>query len=234
MLLGGTILNVITVAVGSTIGLYLGNRIPDKITKIVFQALGLFTIVIGVNMALKGQMILAIIFSLLIGSIVGEVVNVESKIEKFSAWLKAKIKMNNPKFSEGLLTAFLLFCIGSMTILGAIDEGMGNGSEILMTKAIMDGFSSIALAAVFGLGVALSVVPLLIFQGGLTLLAYFVGDFVPDIVINELTAVGGILLLGLGINILEIKKIRIMNMLPSLLVIVVLVWMISIFNLDQL
>ena len=234
MLLGGTIVNVITVLIGSSIGIYLGNRIPDKLTKGVFQALGLFTMVLGFNMALKGQELLLIVFSLIIGTIIGETLNLDKSIERLSTTLKNRLKLNNPKFTEGILTAFLLYCIGSMTIIGAIDEGLGKGSQILYTKAMMDGFSAIALASVFGLGVAMSVVPLFIFQGGITLIAYFLGDFISEEIITELTAVGGILLVGLGINILEIKKIRIMNMLPSLLIIVLLVWITSIYNLGQL
>jgi uncharacterized membrane protein YqgA involved in biofilm formation len=224
MLLGGTLLNVITVVVGSVIGMVVGNRIPQKITKGVFQALGLFTIVLGVGMAIKGQMLLAIVFSLIIGTILGELMSIDKAVDDLSDKMKNRLKLKNPKFTEGMLTAFLLYCIGSMTILGAIDEGMGNGSEILITKAIMDGFSSIALASVFGFGVCVSVIPLFIFQGGITLLAYALGDFIAAEIITELTAVGGILLVGLGINILEIKKIRIMNMLPSLLVVIIIAW----------
>jgi uncharacterized membrane protein YqgA involved in biofilm formation len=230
MLFGGTIVNVLTVVTGSAIGLFIGNKIPERITKGVFQALGLFTLVLGVGMAIKGQMLLFIVFSLIIGTIFGELFALDKKVDGLSSSLKRYLRLKNPKFTEGMLTAFLLYCVGSMTIVGAIDEGMGNGSEVLMTKALMDGFSSIALASVFGIGVGVSVVPLLLFQGGITLLAYWLGDFVSTEVVNELTAVGGVLLVGLGINILEIKVIRIMNMLPSLLVIVALVWLRSYFN----
>lgn len=230
MLFGGTIVNVLTVLTGSAIGLFIGNKIPERITKGVFQALGLFTLVLGVGMAIKGQMLLLIVFSLIIGTIIGELFALDKKVDGLSSSLKRYLRLKNPKFTEGMLTAFLLYCVGSMTIVGAIDEGMGNGSEVLMTKALMDGFSSIALASVFGIGVGVSVVPLLLFQGGITLLAYWLGDFVSTEVVNELTAVGGVLLVGLGINILEIKVIRIMNMLPSLLVIVALVWLRSYFN----
>lgn len=225
MLFGGTIVNVLTVLSGSAIGLLIGNKIPEKVTKGVFQALGLFTLVLGVSMAIKGQMLLLIVFSLIIGTIAGELLALDKQVDGLSSLLKHYLRLKNPKFTEGMLTAFLLYCVGSMTIVGAIDEGMGNGSEVLMTKALMDGFSSIALASVFGIGVGFSVVPLLLFQGGLTLLAFWLGDFVSAQVVNELTAVGGILLVGLGINILEIKVIRIMNMLPSLIVIVALVWL---------
>ncbi len=225
MLFGGTIVNVLTVLIGSAIGLFIGNRIPEKMTKGVFQALGLFTLVLGVGMAIKGQMLLIIVFSLIIGTIIGELFALDKKVDGLSDVLKSYLRLKNPKFSEGMLTAFLMYCVGSMTIVGAIDEGMGNGSEVLMTKALMDGFSSIALASVFGVGVSVSVIPLMLFQGGITLLAFWLGDFVSGEVINELTAVGGVLLVGLGVNILEIKQIRIMNMLPSLLVAVALVWL---------
>ncbi|TRX65963.1 DUF554 domain-containing protein [Carboxylicivirga sp. M1479] len=230
MLFGGTLLNVLTVLVGSTIGILIGNRIPEKVTKGVFQVLGLFTLVLGVSMAIKGEAILIIIFSLILGTVIGELLDLDKKVEGLSDWLKTRLKLKNPKITEGMLTAFLLYCVGSMTILGAIDEGMGNGSEILMTKALMDGFSSIALASVFGMGVGLSVVPMLLFQGGITLLAFILGDFIAPVIINELSAVGGVLLVGLGINILEIKHIRIMNMLPSLLVVVLMAWLALYFN----
>ena len=224
MILIGTVVNVVAVVAGSTIGLIVGTRLPQKITKSVFNAMGLFTLFLGFYMALKGQQFLVMIFSLIIGTITGEVLSLESKMERFSNSLKSVFKMGNPKFSEGLITSFLLFCMGSMTILGAIDEGVGNGSNLLFTKSMMDGFSSIALAAAFGLGVAFSVIPLLLFQAGITLLAWWLGDFFPIAIINDLTAVGGILLIGLGINILELKHIRIMNMLPALLYAILFSW----------
>jgi len=123
-----------------------------------------------------------------------------------------------------MLTAFLLYCMGSMTILGALDEGMKGDSTLLITKSVMDGFSSVALASAFGIGVAFSVIPMLIFQGGLTLLAVYFGEFIDASVVNELTAVGGILLIGLGINILDIKKIKVFNLFPALIIAVLLVW----------
>jgi len=220
MLLGGTLINVIAVVLGSAIGILVGNKIPDKINKSVFQALGLFTLVLGVSMALKGQLLLVIVFSLILGTILGELLALQQRIDKLSGALMKLFRLKNPKFSEGMITAFLLYCMGSMTIVGAIDEGLGNGSEVLFTKSVMDGFSSIALGSVFGLGVTLSVVPMLLFQGGITLLAYVLGDFMAQEIIKELTAVGGILLVGLGINILELKQIKVMNMLPALLLVI--------------
>ncbi len=225
MLLGGTLINVLAVGLGSAVGILAGNRIPEKINKSVFQALGLFTLILGISMALEGQLLLVIVFSLIIGTILGEVLSLEQRIDKLSNVLMKLFRLSNPKFSEGMIISFLLYCMGSMTIVGAIDEGLGNGIEILLTKSVMDGFSSIALASVFGLGVTLSVVPMLIFQGGITLVAYVLGDFIAQEVITELSAVGGIILVGLGINILELKRIKVMNMLPSLVVVVLFAWL---------
>ncbi len=225
MILTGTLVNVLAVAAGSTIGLLVGSRLPERMVKSVFQAIGLFTIFLGIYMALKGQQFIVIIFSLIVGTIVGELLSLEDRVERLSHSIRRVFNLGNPKFSEGLITSFLLFCMGSMTVLGAIDEGVGNGADILLTKSLMDGFSAIALASAFGFGVTFSVIPLFLYQGGITLLAWWLGDFMAEAVIVEVTAVGGILLIGLGINVLEIKRIRVMNMLPALLFAILFAWM---------
>ena len=219
----GTLVNVAAVLAGSLLGLLIKNRMPKRLTEIVFQVLGLFTLFLGVSMALKTNHLIYLIFSLLLGGISGELLRLEERMDRFGAFLKRKLPGNNERFQEGLITAFLLFCMGSMTILGAIEEGINNNPDLLLTKSLMDGFSSIALAAALGVGVLLSAIPLLIFQGGLTLLASSVQDFLLPEMIAEITAVGGVMLIGLGINILGIKKLRIMNMLPALLFVVLMV-----------
>jgi hypothetical protein len=225
----GTLVNVLAVIVGSLVGLFFKRRLPEQIVKSVFQAIGLFTLFLGVAMALKAEHILVVVFSLIVGTITGEWLLIEKRMEQLTHWIKEKLKLGDPKFSEGLITSFLLFCMGSMTILGAVNEGMGQGSELLYTKSLMDGFSSIALAAAFGLGVTFSVVPLFLFQGGITLLAWWLGNFIPEVAIANLSSVGGIVLLGLGINILELQRIRIMNMLPALLWVIPLTWLYGIY-----
>lgn len=226
----GTIVNVITVLVGSAIGMLLKSKLPKRLTQTVFQSLGLFTLALGFIMAFKAGDFLIIVFSLVIGAIIGELLNLEKKINALSEKMKNKIKIKDEKFSEGMLTAFLLFCMGSMTILGAFDEGMKGDPTLLITKSVMDGFAAIALASAFGIGVGFSVVPLLIYQGGLTLFASYLGTFFSELMINELTAVGGILLIGLGINILEIKKIKIFNILPAIVLVVFFSWIKSYIN----
>ncbi|HEY5592201.1 MAG TPA: DUF554 domain-containing protein [Paludibacter sp.] len=221
----GTLVNAAAVIAGGTVGLLLNKSMPQRIKTIYFQAIGLFTIAIGISMVYNMQHILIVVSSLAIGSLLGEWWNLEVGAEKLSNYLKQKFRIGSEKFSEGLITAFLLYCIGSMTILGAIQEGTGGSSDLLMTKSLMDGFSSIILASAFGVGVLVSAIPLLLFQGSITLLAMYASSFFTPEIIQGLTSVGGILMIGLGINILEIKKLRIMNMLPALIVVILLLWL---------
>jgi uncharacterized membrane protein YqgA involved in biofilm formation len=220
----GTIINTVTVLLGGTLGVIFKNHISKRFTGIFFQAVGLFTLVLGIKMALEGHEILLIIFSLILGSLTGEWLKLDKRIDRFGEWCKKRFKGNNEKFSEGLITSFLLFCSGSMTILGSIQEGLGQGHELLFTKALMDGFSSLVLATTFGASVAITAVPLFLFQGGLTLMAMFFGANISMSIVNELTAVGGILLIGVALSILEVKRIKVTNMLPALIFICLFVW----------
>ncbi len=218
----GTIINTIAVVIGSLIGLLLHKNLPQKIKDIAFQGIGLCTLLIGMQMALKVQDPLILIFSILIGGILGQAVNLEVQFEKLSNILKKRVNSTNSKFSEGLLSAFLIFCIGSMTFVGALNEGIKGDRSLLLTKSVLDGFTSIALASSYGVGVLFAAVPLFIFQSLLTLLAFQFQGFFSEMIISQLTAVGGILILGIGLNLLEIKKIKVMNLLPSLVVVVIL------------
>ena len=198
---------------------------PDRVTTIYFQAIGLFTIAIGASMAVSMEKILIVVSSLALGSILGEWWNLEKGVEQISEYLKKRFKIGSERFSEGLITAFLMFCVGSMTILGTIQEGTGGSPDLLYTKSLMDFSSSILLASAFGVGVVFSFIPLFIFQAALTLLARYATNFFTEDMILGLTNVGGILLIGLGINILGIKKLRVMNMLPALIIVVLLLWL---------
>lgn len=220
----GTLINAGAIVLGSAIGLMIKTKLPKKLISILFQALGLFTILLGVKMALEMQEFLLVIGSLVVGSIIGELLGLEKLLNKFSSKIKDRFKFKNEKFSDGLITAFLLYCMGSLTILGAIEEGLNGNTDLLLMKSLMDGVSSIALASAMGMGVAFSAIPLLIYQGAITLFASSMGGFLSDNIIRELSAVGGVLLIGLGINILELKKLRILNMIPALAIIVVLVY----------
>jgi len=221
----GTYVNTVAVIIGSLIGVALHRELPQRIKKIIFQGIGLVTLFIGVQMALKTSNLAVLFFSILIGAVAGETVDVEKHLERFGNLLKTKFKSEDERFINGLVTAFLIFCVGSMTIIGAIEDGLNGDPSILIAKSILDGFTSMSLASVFGIGVLFSAIPLFTFQGAITLLAVYSRTFFTETLINELSAVGGILLLGLGIKILEIKEIKVANLLPSLLFVLVLVYL---------
>ncbi len=218
----GTIVNTIAVVTGGSIGLLFKGRLPKRFSKIFFQAIGLFTFYLGISLALEAKQVFYLVMALILGALVGEALRIEQRMEQMSQGLKARFRFKNERFSEGLLTAFLLYCMGSLTLLGAVTEGLGGDSKLLLIKSLMDGISSIALASTMGVGVVFSAIPLFIYQGGLTLLTMWLGDFIPLEMITEVSAVGGILLIGLAINILGLAKISIMNMLPSLVIVVLL------------
>ncbi|MGC9521662.1 MAG: DUF554 domain-containing protein [Anaerolineae bacterium] len=219
----GSIVNAITVIVGSTIGLVVSQRLPERIKGIIFQAVGLATLVLAMQMALQVEGdFLVLIFSLIFGGVLGELLKLDTRLEGWGDALKARIQVKNERFTEGLVTAFLIFCVGSMTFVGALNEGLSGDRALIYSKAILDGFTSIVLASVYGVGVLFSVAPLFLVQAGLTLVAAQFQTLFPDILIRQLTAVGGALILGIGLNLLEIKAIKTVNLLPALAVVIIL------------
>lgn len=217
----GTLINAGAIIVGGTIGLLAHSKLPAKITKISFQAIGIFTMFVGIQMALKSNNYVLIVFSLLLGAIIGELFDFEQKLQRLSKKFTRKNSDSSEQFTQAVITTFILYCMGSMAILGAIEDGLGYKPNLLIAKSILDGFSSIALAAAFGPGVIVSVIPLILFQGGITLGASYITNVVGEPIILELSAVGGLLLIGLSLSILEIKKIHVTNMLPSLIIVLV-------------
>ena len=224
----GTIANATAIILGTLAGVLIRSRLPQKSVEIVFQGIGLFTLAIGISMSLKSANLLLAVLSLVIGGLIGQALNLDRHLRQLTERLQRIAKketaetQSSSRFTEGLITATMLFCVGSLSILGAIEEGSGETPRLLLTKSIMDGISSIALASSFGICILFSSVPLLIYQGGLTLFAGAMMRFMSGNMIAELTGVGGILLIGLGINILKIKEINIINLLPALIVAVIL------------
>ena len=216
----GSIVNALSVIIGSIIGIYFGSFLSEKIRKAVFQIIGLFTLALGMQMSLKTNQFLILLVSLIIGTIIGEILSIEKGIESLSNKLKIKLQSENKLFSEGLITAFLLYCIGSMTFVGSIEEGIHQDRTLMYTKSLMDGITSILLASSFGTGVLFSAIPLLIFQSALTLGAIYFESYLHPELITEISAVGGVIIIGIGLNILEITKIKVSNMLPALLLII--------------
>jgi len=216
----GTIVNVVAIFLGCSVGLILKSKFPEKIEKIIMQALGLASLLIGMQMAIKADNILLVIFSLVIGGVIGEIIDIEAGLERFGERIKRKFKSDNTseRFVEGFLTTSLLYCVGSMAIMGAIKEGLSGNPDILYAKSLLDGVTSIAFTAAMGIGVLFSAIPVFLYQGGITLLARTIKDFLSPEIINEMTAVGGILIWGIGFGLLGIKKIKVGNLLPAILV----------------
>ncbi|MDR1526679.1 MAG: DUF554 domain-containing protein [Dysgonamonadaceae bacterium] len=221
----GTLINASAIIAGSSIGMIFRKNLPKKYEIIYFQAVGLFTLLLGFQMALGLSSPLLVLFSLIIGGFTGAKIKLDEKIDRLGDAIKTKMKNENERFTEGLTTAFLLFCMGSMTIVGAIEEGFGKTSDLLLTKSILDFFSSVMLASGLGIGVLFSFVPLLLFQGGITLSVSIIGKDIPSEIISEITAVGGVILMGLSFNLLQIKEMKIINLLPSLVFICLFVWL---------
>ena len=218
----GSLVNALAIILGSVIGMLLHNRFPERVRAIVFQGLGLCVLLIGIQMALKVENILILIFSVLLGGILGELLNLEGLFEILAGKLKAVVRSKNAAFTDGLITSSLIFCIGAMAIIGSFDEGIRGDATVLYTKSILDGFASVALASTYGAGVLFSFLPVLLYQGGLTLFAGVFQQYFSPLLIAQLTATGGVLILGIGFTLLDIKRVRLSNLLPALLVVVVL------------
>jgi uncharacterized protein len=230
----GTILNIATVIAGSLLGILFGARIPEKLKETVIAGMGLFTVAMGLQMFLKTENPLIVLGALLIGTLLGEWWRIEDGLHKLGEILEQRFSREEDdgsnKFVRGFLTASLLYCIGPMAILGSIQDGLTGNYNLLAVKSVLDGFASIAFASTLGIGVAFSSLIILVYQGGISLLAAQLDAIVNLSMMNELTATGGVLLMGVGIsNLLEIKKIRVGNMLPALFIAPLIVWVLGLF-----
>ena len=218
----GTLVNTATVIVGSSVGLLIGARFSEKIRSIVMHALGLSTLLIGFKMAFRTDNILFVIGSLALGGIIGELLRVEEGLENLGEFLKRKVKSRSGNFVLGFVTSSLVFCIGPMTVVGSIQDGVSGDASVLYAKSLLDGFASIVFASSLGVGVIFSALTVLIFQGGLTLLGGKLSFLLRPEVLDELIATGGLIIVGIGIYLLGIKRIKVGNFLPALVVAVVL------------
>ncbi len=218
----GTIVNAAAILIGSGIGLAAGSRLPERFQRIITTSLGLATLLIGVQMALRAESILVVIASLVIGGVAGEWLDIEGALERVGARLKAWARSGSGTFVTGFVTASLVFCVGPMTIVGSIQEGMGGRSDLLYTKSLLDGAASVAFASGLGIGVSCAAVTVIVFQGALTLLGTQLAFLLRPEVLSELTATGGLLIVAIGFLLLEIKRLRVANLLPALLVAVLL------------
>lgn len=219
----GTLLNIGSVLVGGTLGTLLGSRLPERMRETVMHGLGLVTLLLGISLALKTSEILIVMGSILIGALLGEWWKIDVGLEHLSEWLRRQLVKRVPAgslghFTEAFITASLVFCIGPMTLLGAIQDGLTGNYSLLAVKSLLDGFSSLVFASSLGVGVLFSVFVILIYQGGVTLLAGVTQHILTNTMINEMTATGGIMIIAIGLLLLEIKQIRVANLLPSLII----------------
>ena len=240
----GTLVNVITVIVGSSIGLLLGHRLPQRTRDTVTDALGLVTLLIGALSAIEvtsaalsdvvgsSAPVLIVLGSLLIGGIVGSLIDIERRLEGFGVWLQYRFraKGSQARFVEAFVSSSLVFCVGPLTILGSLSDGLGLGADQLLLKATLDGFASIAFAASLGVGVMASALAVAVIQGSLTLVGVLIGDFLPDPHLAAITATGGLLLVGVGIRLLQLKAIPVGNLLPALVVAPLLVQLVAVLR----
>lgn len=231
----GTITNVSTVIAGSGLGLLIGHRLTERTRSLVTDALGLVTLLIAAQAAMevsRGALtdevgtslpVLIVLGSLVLGGIGGSMLRLEDRLENFGGWLQTRLARGNgvntsrQRFIEGFVTSSLVFCVGPLTVLGSINEGLGNGSDQLILKSVLDGFAALAFAASFGIGVMASALSVGVIQGSLTVLAVVLGSFVPDAHLVALTATGGLILVGVGLRLLNIKIMPIADLLPALI-----------------
>jgi len=230
----GTILNTISVLIGGTLGILFGARLPERLKQTIVSGMGLFTAAIGIQMFLKTENPLIVLGALLIGALLGEWWGIEDGLQNLGAWLEKRFSKNDAdsnRFIRGFLTASLLFCVGPMTILGSIQDGLTGDYSLLAVKSVLDGFASLAFASTLGVGVLFSTLIILVYQGGISLLAAQLNAIVTPAMMNELTAAGGVILIGLAISsLLEIKQIRTGNFLPALAIAPLIVWILSILG----
>lgn len=235
------------VLVGAGLGLLLGNRLPERTRDVVTDALGLVTLLIAalscmsvLDPALRAAVgpsapVLIVLGALLIGGITGSLLRLEQRVEGLGGWLQRRLggssaATDRQRFIDGFVTASLVFCTGPLTILGALNDGLGNGAEQLFLKSALDGFAAIAFAAAFGWGVMASAVTVLTVQGTLTLVGFALGDVLPDAHLAAITAVGGLLLVGIALRLLRIREIAVADLLPALLVAPLLVSAVAAFR----
>ncbi|MEW6082600.1 MAG: DUF554 domain-containing protein [Bacillota bacterium] len=217
----GTLINVTTVVVGAVCGTALGTRLPEGMRSTIMDGLGLITTLIGLSMGLKTQNILVVLGSVVLGGILGEMMGIDRRLSSLAERLQKAlggINLGKGRFSEGFMTASLVFCVGPMTIMGSIQDGLTGDFSTLAVKSALDGFASVAFAASLGIGVAFSALFILVYQGGITLLASWASSVLTDAMVVEMAAVGGVLISGIGLGLLDIKKVRVANLLPAIFI----------------
>lgn len=227
----GTLVNTATVLAGGVLGSLMGSGLSEKVKETVITGMSLVVVALGIKMALESGNILIVLGSITLGGIVGEVLGIQSRLDSLGDILEKKVQntpfLSKGRFSQGFVTASLVFCVGPMTILGSIQDGLSGDSSLLLVKSMLDGFAAMAFASVLGMGVTCSALVILIVQGAITLGASFFSEILTADMITELTATGGVIMVGIAVHMLELKKVRIANFLPALAVAPLIVWLLQ-------
>lgn len=247
----GTIVNTVAVIIGAFIGIGLKKGLPEKMADTLMKGLGLCTLFLGISGSLSGENSLVLIISIVIGTLIGEGIDLEDKVNKLGLWVEKKFggqvieqktsqsegenhkneeeksksvgAVKKPSIAEGFVTASLLFCVGAMTIVGSLQSGLSGNHEMLFNKSVLDFVAAIIFASSLGIGVAFAAAFVFVYQGTITLMAQWIAPFLTDTVINEMTCVGSVIIIGLALNMLNITKLRVMNYVPAIFVPIVLV-----------
>lgn len=226
MFLLGSIVNGILIILGSLLGKIL-NRIPERLKHTVMQGISLAVMILGIQMGIKSENFLIVILSLVFGTIIGEYFDLEGKLNKLGKFLERKVGNGSGNISQGFVTATLIFVIGAMSIIGALDSGIRNDHSVLYTKGVIDGFTALILTTTLGIGVLFSSIPVMLYEGIIAFFATQIDQFIPkelmDQFIVEMTATGGIMIFALGLNLLSLTKIRVANLLPSIVITLIIV-----------
>ncbi|KHF40067.1 DUF554 domain-containing protein [Halalkalibacter okhensis] len=227
MVLTGTLVNGLAIVVAAVVGLLVRN-IPEKMKTTTMQGIALAVVVLGIGMTQKSEQFLIVIGSLVIGGIIGEQIDIEERLNRVGAWIETKVgAKEDGAVAKAFVTATLIYVVGAMAILGALDSGLRGDHSVLYTKSLLDGFSALIFTSTLGIGVIFSAIPVVLYQGGIALLATQINQYVPTVLMDsfivEMTATGGVMIIAIGLNILGILKIRVANLLPSILVVAVLV-----------
>ena len=217
----GTLINCAAIIAGSLVGLLLRRGMKDSISKAVMQGVGMSVILIGVTGAIETQNTLLVILSMVVGGVLGAWIDIDSRMNRLGAWAQRKLTKGddaNNTFAKGFVTASLVYCVGAMAVVGALDSGIRGDHSTLIAKAALDGITAIIFTSSLGIGVMLSAVPVLIYQGSIALLGTAVAPLLSDVVVTEMSAVGGLLIMGIGINMLLDSEIKVANLLPAILI----------------
>ncbi len=228
----GTIVNSMAIIIGSILGVVLKRGIKEVYRSTIMDGIGLAVIIIGIMGGIKSENIVLVIGSIVLGSLLGEIIDIEGKLDNIGNRLEKRLGRDDSNFSKGFVTASLVYCIGAMAVVGALESGLLGDHETLFAKSMLDGISAIIFSSTLGIGVLFSAIPVFIYQGSISILAGLVKDILTPEVILEMSSIGGILIMAIGINILGIKKIRVGNMLPAVFIPIFyyLVKMILVFN----